>query len=707
MASYHLSAKAGKVGSGAAHADYIARIGRYASKSKDDLEHAESGNLPDWASGDPRAFWEAADLYERKNGYVYREFEVALPRELDPEQRLALVREFIEKELPNHTYTFAIHNPKAAIDGGEQPHAHIMYSERIQDGIQRTAETHFKRANKKSPELGGCAKISRFACGKTTTEAREALKEIRGYWANLQNRYLEEHGHEARVDHRTLKEQGIDPAVRVPESKLGPKYAAVYGKELAARRRGVVSKAPEWKDYIAARKGHFAEKTADRQAQLEQFEKERKELQMQHKARREELKRGEWKGERDVLTARRSVIAAEQAAEKAALRERHQQEREKHRQQFRPFPQFEQWKKTQEIEVPAEPQRIEGDRSEPPTPRDIRAYVPEVVGQQVNYARRDGGGVRGAAFVDKGKAIDIHDWREADTTLAALQLAAQKWGKITVNGNAEYKAMIATLAAEHGFKIANPEMQEAIQQERTRLYEERQQARKAEQDAAIEKPAIEPAAVVDETELRKEAEEWGRKWNLRTERDQKEIEAYDPENPPKFPEPSDEQNFRAWEEHHKNGRPADQIQSFGKIKYFDQQAGKVDAAPIRDVILSKGNHPDERVSSIELELTKERKKNFLMRDGERVRDLEKRADMAAKTHAHFEHARKLYEQFAKERLEKLRQEWAKRQEDIKKQASELKKYLPMAEAIRAERKAQREAQPVKQRQPEKERGMSR
>ncbi|KJX37147.1 DNA-primase RepB domain-containing protein, partial [Enterobacter hormaechei] len=112
----------------------------------------------------------------------------------------------------------------------------------------------------------------------------------------------------------------------------------------------------------------------------------------------------------------------------------------------------------------------------------IRAYQPEIVGQQVHYSRKEEAGAGGGvSFVDKGKSIDIHDWRNRDSTLAALQLSAQKWGSFTVTGNDEYKAMCAKLAAEHGFKITNPELQERIQQERQRIQQERAQAMKSEQ----------------------------------------------------------------------------------------------------------------------------------------------------------------------------------------------------------------------------------
>ncbi|MGK3681354.1 hypothetical protein ACSLOD_28105, partial [Escherichia coli] len=42
----------------------------------------------EWARDNPSHFWQAADQFERANGSTYRELEIALPRELTPEQRL-------------------------------------------------------------------------------------------------------------------------------------------------------------------------------------------------------------------------------------------------------------------------------------------------------------------------------------------------------------------------------------------------------------------------------------------------------------------------------------------------------------------------------------------------------------------------------------------------------------------------------------------
>lgn len=212
MASYHCSVKVGGKGKASGHAAYIAREGHYAERAgHEDLEATGHGNLPAWAEGKPALFWTAADRHERANGATYREIEIALPRELNPAQRQDLVLDFIRHEIgERHAHQWAIHNPGAALAGGEQPHAHLMYSERTVDGIERDPAQYFKRYNGKHPELGGCRKDS--------AGTEERLLETRQRWAEAQNAHLQQHGHAARVDHRSLAAQGID---RAPEQHLG------------------------------------------------------------------------------------------------------------------------------------------------------------------------------------------------------------------------------------------------------------------------------------------------------------------------------------------------------------------------------------------------------------------------------------------------------------------------------------------------------
>ena len=131
MAIYHLSVKNGnQYGSsgsrGASHYAYINREGKY---KRDDLECIKSGNLPSWAT-DAKHFWKSADKNERINGRIYKELEISLPRELSKDQREELVQQFVEKTLgENFTYSYAIHSPLAS-DGQQNPHVHLMFSER-------------------------------------------------------------------------------------------------------------------------------------------------------------------------------------------------------------------------------------------------------------------------------------------------------------------------------------------------------------------------------------------------------------------------------------------------------------------------------------------------------------------------------------------------------------------------------------------------
>lgn len=221
MASYHLTVKIGKRGTGSKHAEYIQRSGAYENyKGGEDLVHVEFGNMPCWAQHCRAEFFRQADLQERKNGSSYREFEAAIPRELSSEQHIEFVREFVGREIgEDHPYVWAIHNPIATLGGGTQPHVHVMFSERKLDGVERNPDEFFKRYNSKNPENGGCQKESKFSGGLDHEERKAALVGLRERFATLQNKYLATNGHASRVDHRSLKNQGIE---RQAERHLGP-----------------------------------------------------------------------------------------------------------------------------------------------------------------------------------------------------------------------------------------------------------------------------------------------------------------------------------------------------------------------------------------------------------------------------------------------------------------------------------------------------
>ena len=140
MSVFHLKASFGSRAGGQsarAKSDYIEREGRY-EKDGEELEHKEHGNLPEWAEDDPQKYWEAADEHERANGRLYSEVQFALPKELGEAERRELAVEFAERVCSQERlpYTLAIHRGGA---NGENPHAHLMFSERGRDRAGRRA----------------------------------------------------------------------------------------------------------------------------------------------------------------------------------------------------------------------------------------------------------------------------------------------------------------------------------------------------------------------------------------------------------------------------------------------------------------------------------------------------------------------------------------------------------------------------------------
>ncbi len=192
----------GKTPSARARLKYIMRQGDYAKGRegpRDDLAGYGSGNLPSWAKGRPGRFWRAVDAYERANGRKCVELELNLPAELTLDQQHAALRAFARQvcgpeKLP---FTYAIH----AAPGN--PHAHFMIQERGLDGIERTAQTHFKRASSVDPSLGGARKSRSISGAKWTFATRCA-------WAEALNAALVQHGHEPRFNPHTKATQAVE-----------------------------------------------------------------------------------------------------------------------------------------------------------------------------------------------------------------------------------------------------------------------------------------------------------------------------------------------------------------------------------------------------------------------------------------------------------------------------------------------------------------
>lgn len=211
MAIYHLSAKTGSKAKGqsaAAKCNYISREDKYSAKA-DELVHAQSLHMPGFAQQDPVAYWSAADQHERSNGRLFKEVEFALPVELSAQQQIELARDFAQQLTADENLpcTLAIHDKN---DGN--PHCHLMISERVNDGVERTPDQWFRRHNSKKIESSGARKTE-------SLKPKEWLENTREQWSNMCNSALEQHNIEARIDHRSHVERGIDAT---PGLHLGP-----------------------------------------------------------------------------------------------------------------------------------------------------------------------------------------------------------------------------------------------------------------------------------------------------------------------------------------------------------------------------------------------------------------------------------------------------------------------------------------------------
>ena len=211
MAIYHLSVKtigrsAGRTATAAAAYRAAAEITDERTgevhdyRRKRDVESAVlilPEGAPQWAS-DRAALWNAAEQSEtRKNSTVAREFEIALPSELSAEERQTLAHAFAREIVARHgcAADVAIHAPGREGDHRNH-HAHILCTTR-----------------RLTPDGFG------EKCRELDDRKTKAVDGWRERFAVLQNEHLERAGVAERVDHRSLKEQGIE---RTPTRHLGP-----------------------------------------------------------------------------------------------------------------------------------------------------------------------------------------------------------------------------------------------------------------------------------------------------------------------------------------------------------------------------------------------------------------------------------------------------------------------------------------------------
>ena len=301
MASYHCSIKPVSRGNGrssTAAAAYRAgvcltdeRTGEVHDYTrKQGVEHTELV-LPEGVSLHREQLWNAAEKAEkRKDARVAREFELALPAELSPEQRRELATDFAKSLVDKYGVAadVGVHEPWRKGDQRNH-HAHILITTR-----QLTAQGLGEKADLERED-----KALR-ALGKPS--GREQIEALRADWAARCNKALERAGHEARVSHKSLEAQGID---REPTSHLGPVTTAMERRGIQTERgdlnramgeqaavRELASLEQQDQGIHAARQRFHQEKAARTAAKAEAEEKERqrkRQAELERERQRQEL----------------------------------------------------------------------------------------------------------------------------------------------------------------------------------------------------------------------------------------------------------------------------------------------------------------------------------------------------------------------------------------------------------------------------------
>ncbi|QPC93008.1 Ti-type conjugative transfer relaxase TraA [Mesorhizobium sp. INR15] len=221
MAIYHLHVKV--IGRKAGSSAVASAAYRSASRLRDEriershdfsakrgVVHSEvmlPENAP-CAWSDRERLWNDVEAFEvRKDAQLAREVEFALPRELSQAQGIELARDFVQAEFVTKGMVadLNVHWDRAE-DGSPKPHAHVMLTMRSVD------------------ENGFGPKVREW-------NQTELVERWRERWAELANERLAELDIDARIDHRSLEEQGI---ALEPQTQIGAPAQRIEGTGIDA-----------------------------------------------------------------------------------------------------------------------------------------------------------------------------------------------------------------------------------------------------------------------------------------------------------------------------------------------------------------------------------------------------------------------------------------------------------------------------------------
>lgn len=223
MAIYHFSAKIISRSNGrsaVAAAAYRSASRLFDERTEQPFDYSRKSGvlhseilLPDGAPerwSDRQVLWNEVEWGEkRKDAQLAREIEFALPREMQPADAIDLARDFVERESVRRGMVADLNiHCDIGDDGLPRPHAHVMLALR---------------------EVGADG----FGAKARDWNSTALLEHWREAWAEHVNTRLAELDHDIRIDHRSLKDQGIELE---PQFKIGPAAARSEARGRASER---------------------------------------------------------------------------------------------------------------------------------------------------------------------------------------------------------------------------------------------------------------------------------------------------------------------------------------------------------------------------------------------------------------------------------------------------------------------------------------
>ena len=186
---------------------------------------------------DRGTLWNSVEKIEKsKNSQLAREIEIALPKELNREKQIELVREYVKENFVKvgMCADIALHDKN---DGN--PHAHILLTMRPLNedktwGAKSKKEYILDENGEKVKLKNGNYKTRKI--NTVDWNEQDKAEEWRKTWADITNKYLEENSIQEKVDHRSYQRQGIEER---PTIHLGVSASQMEKKGIATDRGNI------------------------------------------------------------------------------------------------------------------------------------------------------------------------------------------------------------------------------------------------------------------------------------------------------------------------------------------------------------------------------------------------------------------------------------------------------------------------------------